>query len=193
VSLHLKTSSVQSGKVIWQGRPETVQGGFTLNATGLPSGSTIPGGTPCRYNEATRMVSILKTASVVESAGASATDIKINTGSIFSIGDYVSKTAGGTAYAITAIVRGANYDTITVGTTLGALTAGDVLFQSSATGATAGAINIVANGLTYQDYTVGLDEDISVAFHGKVYARRIPALPTATKTALHQILFSESF
>ena len=156
-------------------------------------GKTIPGGTPVLYDEAARTIKVLKTAEVVEAAGGSATQYKVKPGSLLKVGDYVGKTVGGAAYAITVIApSGTDYDVITVGTTLGAMSVGDGLFQSSATGASAAAMFLIPNGLSYQDYDVAVNQDISVVVRGTVYARRVPFAPTGVKTALPLIIYSQS-
>lgn len=194
MSLQITKEVVSSGVPIFQKVLETARGGFTLDNTGLTAGITIPGGTPVAYDESTRMAKILKTAEVIETAGGSATTYKVKPGSLLSVGDYVGKATGGAAYAITDIApSGTDYDVITVGTTLGAINAGEGIFQSSATGASNAALNVTPNGLTYEDYTVEVDKDLSVVVRGTVYARRAPYAPTAVKTALPLIIFSQSF
>ena len=193
MSLQISKEVVSEGVPIFQKVLETARGGLTLDNTGLTAGKTIPGGTPALYDEGTRMVKVLKTAEIIEVAGSSATTYKVKPGSLLSVGDYIGKTVGGAAYAITAVApSGSDYDAVTVGTTLGAMVVGDSLFQSSATGASAAALNITPNGLTYEDYGVEVDKDISVVIRGTVYARRVPAAPSDVKSALPLIIYSQS-
>lgn len=193
MGLHLKTDSAKSGKVIFQKVLETARGGFTLDTSGLSDGATIPAGTPIEFNEATRKAKILKTAKVYETASGSPTQYKVEKGHNLAVGNPLAKTVGSAAYAITAIdTSNAAYDLVTVGTTIGAVAAGDVLFNSSATGGSAAALAVSAKGLLYDDVEVSKDASLSVVLRGTVYARRI-AVPSAVQTALPQIIFSNSY
>lgn len=84
---------------------------------------------------------VVKVAEVVAEAGASDTAIKVKKLHNFKAGDYVMAEEGGKAYAITAIdTEGSkSYDTITVGTTLGAKTTGGFLVEAKAEAAESGA------------------------------------------------------
>ncbi|MEZ2446120.1 hypothetical protein AB6805_30605 [Chitinophaga sp. RCC_12] len=195
MGLKITKEVVSSGAPVFQKVIETARGGFTLDTTGLTSGATIPGGTPIAYDESTRKAKVLKTAEVVENAGGSATAYKIKKGSLFSVGDYIGNVKGGKAYAITSIDASgsSDYDVLNVGTSIGAVNAGDGVFQSSATGATSAALAVTPQGLLYQDGTVGLNEDLSVVIRGTVYARRAPGATADIKSVLPLIIFSNSF
>lgn len=175
---------------------ENAQGGFVLDHSTLTVGDTVKAGQPLSINEATRKANVVKVAKVYENASNSATDIKVYKGHHFKVGDYIAKTVGGAAYAITAInTSNAAYDTLTVGTTLGvALTADtDVLFQSSATGASAAAYSYTAEGLLYEDTDVSVGASVSVVLRGTVYERRVPAVPAAVKATMPHIIYSSSY
>ena len=95
-------------------------------------------------------------------------------------------------------ISNADYDDVTVSTTLGAtLTAADadVLFESGATGATAAAYKYVANALLKNYTKVGVNESCSAVIRGTVYKNRLPyPVSAAMKVALtSRILFSKSF
>jgi hypothetical protein len=188
---------LSSGVPVWQGRPRVATGGFVLAAAVIAAlgGSTIYAGTPVAINEATRQATVLKTAKVVTAATNVAVAIQVAKGHHFKVGDYVAKTVGGAAYAITAIdTSNAAYDSFTVGTTLGvALAVGDVLFQSSATGATAGAYNVTPTALVYDDVDVAAEASCSAVLAGIVYERRIPGFPPALKASLPNLIFSQSY
>ena len=83
-------------------------------------GDVVYDGTPVYMSSG--ICKVQKTAMVYENAGSSAVKYKIYKGSHLKVGDTV--TNGSTSYAITAIDKttSANYDEITVGTTLGAAT-----------------------------------------------------------------------
>lgn len=185
-----------SGIPVWQGSGKDIQlaqGGFKLSSTGLAATAVIPAGTPVVMDEVNRVAGILGTGILYETAGGSATDYKVKKGHTLKVGDYfASGAAGGKAYAITVInTTGSTlYDTITVGTTIGAATAGDTMYASTATGATASAYPAV-NGLLYADTLAGTDESISVVIKGTVYANRVPYNSTLV-AALPRIIYSLS-
>lgn len=188
-------TTVNGGIPVWQNRIETVQGGFTLDASLLTAGDTVKAGQALGYDESTRMAKVVKQAKVYENATNSATAIKVYKGHHLKQGDYVALTVGGAAYAITAIdATNAAYDTLTVGTTLGvALTADtSVLFQSSATGASAAAYSVTAKGLLYEDVTVATGASVSIVSRGTVYERRVPAATAVSKAAMPHIIYSSS-
>ena len=195
-SLQPVKTTVNGGIQAFQKVIENAQGGFVLDHSTLTVGDTVKAGHPLSLNEATRKANVVKLAKVYENATDSATAIKVYKGHHFKVGDYIAKTAGSAAYAITAITTSnASYDTLTVGTTLGAaLTADtDVLFQSSATGASAAAYSYTAEGLLYEDTDVAAGTSVSVVLRGTVYERRAPAVTAAVKATLPHIIYSQSY
>jgi hypothetical protein len=195
------TRVVGTGDIpVWQRVDQLVQGGFVLDRTDYADGDVIKAGTPVVFNEATRMAKPLLTAVLNANATNSATTYQVKKGHKLATGKYFAASSGGAAYAITAIdTSNADYDVITVGTTLGvALTAGQLLFASTATGASAATYGGV-NGLLYADKRIdvaGISQSISVVLRGTIYARRVPYsanLETALKAAGAFIIYSQSF
>lgn len=189
-------TTVNGGITVFQTRLEHAQGGFVLDDSTLTAGNTVKAGHPLGYDETTRKAKVVKLAKVQANAISSATTILVYKGHHFKVGDYIAKTVGSAAYAITAIdSSNAAYDSLTVGTTLGvALTADtDMLFQSSATGASAAAYSVTAKGLLYEDTDVAAGVSVSVVIRGTVYERRAPAVTTAVKSAIPQIIYSQSY
>jgi len=174
------------------------KGGGTLSNVGLVEDSIIRAGAFVNFDENTRLVTILKTAVIVEVAAAGATAYKIaklnkDQAHLFVTGDIFAKTIGGPSYAGTLDTTNAEYDTITVGTSLGAMVVGDVLFHSAASGASAGALKVAVNGMLRNHRYISENEDAPVVRQGIVYNRRLPwAAPQAVKDALKGlIIFSE--
>jgi len=172
-------------KVLW---PEEsvykATGGFTLDKTNLKEGADfLDKGAVMNVNFATRIAKVVKTAVVNTNATSSATAILVNKMHQLKVGDYIGKTVGGAAYAISAIdTTNAAYDTVTVATTLGvALTAGDVLFQSSATGAAAAAESNVANSILLHD--TALEEVTTLNVGLQIYEIQEANLPYGVTTA----------
>lgn len=173
-----------------------VQGGFALDKTNLVAGQILPAGTPLIYDEAARTAVVGTFATLYANATNSATTYQVKKGHIFKNGDYFSATPGGTAYAITAIdTSNTAYDVVTIGTTLGtALTAGQLLFKSTATGTTTSALPAF-NGLLYEDTLVkdGFAIAISAVQRATVYARRVPySSQLAALSGLDDITYSQS-
>jgi hypothetical protein len=173
---------------------ETRTGGVKLVITGLTAGSILPAGTPLKVDEAARTATVCKTAVVYETT--SGTAIKVKKGckqSQFAVGDYLCAVVGGAAYAITVVTEGTVYDTLTIGTTLGTVTAGDLLFESSAAGASAGALKNLPNGLSQFETKVVADEPISDVIRGTIYVNRAPGITTAMKAGIPHVIFNDSY
>jgi hypothetical protein len=173
---------------------ETATGGYLLVMAGLTKDTVLVAGTPLVLDDVNRTATVLHTAVAKANAGGAATTYQVAKGHTFQVGDYMASGAtGGKAYAITAIdTSNSAYDTLTVGTSIGAVTAGDLLFASTATGATSSAL-AGANGLLYEETVARVGTSVSAVIRGTAYARRIPvnaaimALP-----GLRFILFSQS-
>ncbi|RNL50775.1 hypothetical protein [Pedobacter jejuensis] len=171
---------------------QLVQGGFGLDITGLVVGSYIPKGTPMIYDEATRLAKPLAVAEIYENAAANATTYKIKKGSRLLVGSNFSAVPGGAAYPITAInTTNSGYDSVTVGTTIGALNANDFVYGSSATGANSGSFGGV-NGLLYDDVKVESGKSVSIVIRGTVYARRVPYSAGLAAALPDTIIYSQS-
>jgi hypothetical protein len=187
-------SATSGGIPVFAAIDEVMTGGFSLVTTGLTSGELIPSGAPIAVNEGTRLGTFCKTAEVYENTAGGHTEIHAKKGSHFIVGSVVAKTVGNKAYALTAVDKTTSsaYDILTIGTTLGALTAGDVLFESSAEGATAAAIQNSPNGLLLAPVKVGAMESGDVVIKGTAYSRRIRPLTTTQKSGLKGIIFTDS-
>lgn len=171
---------------------QLAQGGFVLDITGLKVGDVLPAGIPMNFNEATRVAKPLILAKVYENAAAGATSIKVYKGHYLAAGMHIGAKVGQAAHDITAIdTTNAAYDALTLDVAIGALTAGDLLFQSSAAGANAAAFALTPNGLLYADTPVASGESLSVALKATVYARRVP-YSADLAAALPKIIYSQS-
>lgn len=195
MGLVVKKETVSSGVVAWINVLETASGGFTLDKTGLTDGNRLPAGLPVGYSEATRIARVVKMATLQADATNVTTTYQVKKGHNLIVGEFIARTVGGASYAITAInTSNADYDVLTLGTTLGvALVAGDGLFQSAASGAAAGAFIIAPKGLLYEEMEVNTNESLSVVLRGTIYARRAPLSNANLRSALPLILFSESY
>lgn len=131
-------------------RFETVfrhSGGFNLDDSSLTDGYIVPVLAPIAVDFTTRKVKVVKNATIVEDANASATSYKIAKNSLIAVGMYLGTGAKGAE--VTAIDKtNASYDLVTVAATIGAaVTVGQVLFEATAVGGT--TPKNVANKLNY--------------------------------------------
>lgn len=165
-----------TGKIpVFGSHAETAPGGFLLVTTGLAIGATLAAGTPLVLDYDARTATALHTGIVQTTAGGTATTYQVKKGHTLAVGDNIATgPVGGKAYPITAIdATNADYDVLTVDTTIGAATAGSLLFASTATGATASVLPAV-NGLLYEEAIVANKTSVSAVIRGTVYARRVP-------------------
>lgn len=128
-----------AGKKILVHRIADYPGGVGIK-TSLLGGDAIEEGTPiAKPNASTGLANICKFAVMQDDATNAATDYKVLKGHHFQVGDFVMSAAGAKAYAITAIDKTTStaFDTITLGTTLGAAVAeGAYLYEAAAQSAT---------------------------------------------------------
>lgn len=145
-------------------------------------GDVVYDGTPVYMSSG--ICKVQKTAMVYENAGSSAVKYKIYKGSHLKVGDTV--TNGSTSYAITAIDKttSANYDEITVGTTLGAAT-------KDTTVLVVGSNTVVGLVTGHHEVTeVGKNLEAGVGVIGTVKEENLKQPLTSTmKSALKGIVF----
>lgn len=194
----LKLQKVESsGRIpVFQKETEVAQSGFKLETAGLPADEIVTIGTPVGFDEVTRKAVVLKTAVVFANASDIATTVQVKKGHFFQVGEDIGKEIGGAAYDITEIdTSNADYDMITISTTLGvALSAGDVLFKSSANGAAAGALHLIPKGLLHDDVKIEDNVTCAVVLRGRVYQRRIAnGIHPSVAETLPLIIFSNSY
>lgn len=193
MGLKFKKTETYGDIPVYQQVHEVSQSGYTLDTTGLIPGSIIPAATVVIADDATRKVKIVKSAKVVEIAAADALVYKVSKGGQFAVGDNIGLVLKGKAYPITAIDKtNVLYDSLTVGTTLGAAAVDAPLFQSSTTGATNSALSGAPTGTSYEATLVEDNSTMTVVLRGTVYARRIPGVPADVKALLPLIIFSQS-
>jgi hypothetical protein len=196
MSLQPVKTIVNTGIPVFQNPDDMqlVQGGFTLDTTGLILNNSIAAGHPMYYDEATRKAKPVKCAELYANATNVATTYQVKKGHTFGIGDFMAFIVGGAAHTITAIdTSNALYDVITVDVTLGTVqVAGDVLFQSSAAGAAAGAVKDVAKGVLFSDTNIAVDEPLSVVVEAMVYERRVQKASSYAKANMPNIIYSQS-
>lgn len=116
-----------------------IPNGVTVKSAELVSGSILKEGTAIGKGS-DGLYHVVKTALVVEAVAASGTSVKIAKGSHFKVGDFVMSAVNGKAYAITAIdTTNATYDTVTIGTAIGAIAKNAIIMLADGEHASSGA------------------------------------------------------
>ena len=169
-----------------------IPNGVTVSAADLVAGGILPEGAYIGVDEA-GLYHLVKTAKLTEAAGATATTYKVAKGHHFKPGDFIASDAGAKAYAITSIDTSSDptYDTITVGTTLGAsLKAGDALVQAKAE-ATKAEFKYAPKAVLGDSYPVeALSNHLAAAVTiGQFKAALCPPAPAGLRSALPTVTF----
>lgn len=196
-----KTHSFTGERPIFTGAPSIVQGGFNLDVSKqrFNVGDTIPAGTLAIYDEQTRLVSVLKTAKVVEVDGENkVVHLLVDEfyAPCFAVGDKVAKAGeiSGTfeaAVSITKIeAKNENY-VITLSAEISGLAKDDVLVEVVEKSSNAAEIG-EANAVTIYDVDVNEFEtgiDVSAdTMQYAMYERRVPPIPASQKDATGKFL-----
>lgn len=132
-----------------------IPNGVTVKSAELVSGSILKEGTAIGKGS-DGLYHVEKTALVVENVAASGTSVKIAKGSHFKVGDFVMSAVNGKAYAITAIdTTNATYDTVTIGTAIGAISKDAIIMLADGEHASSGAaFKFAPKALTGDSYDV---------------------------------------
>lgn len=116
-----------------------IRGGVSVNSTELSGADYLREGTPVSA-PIDGQCHVVKIAEIAEAVTETGKTLKVKKGHYFVVGDIVMAAAEGAAYAITGIdASNSAYDSITVGTTLGALAKEAFLYQAKASGASGAA------------------------------------------------------
>lgn len=155
VSRKKRTSDIP---LAWRKMLADIPNGGSVKVAEL-GGDILRDGTPLSYDSSDHLYHVIKTAKVYENAASNAVNYKVAKGSHLKVGDTIYN--GETGYAITAIDKSnANYDKITVGTTLGAATAGAILVVGSNT-----AVGLV---LGHHEVIQGTNLEVGIGVIGTV-------------------------
>lgn len=166
-------------------------GGIVVAAADLTQ-TSLPAGTPVG-KDTNGLFHVIKQATLQANATDSATSYRLEKGHNLKVGDFVTDALSGAAYAVlTLTTTNADYDTITVGTTLGvAFSAGDVIFEALAESATDSVFKYTPVGLTGHaiDIVAGSNPTVDCIIRGTVNTAVAPDYATAVKTALPHFIF----
>lgn len=178
-------------KLVFTAKLEDKVGGICIAAADLTQ-ATLPAGTPVGL-DANGLAHVIKQAVLADDATDSATDYKVDKGHNFKVGDPIASAVSGAAYDITAIdTSNENYDTLTIGTTLGvALSDDDVLFLAAAESASDAALAYTPLGLTGHDIDIvtGSNPVVDCIVRGSVNTLTAPAYNAEVKAALPHFRF----
>jgi len=186
-----KTTETASN-VVFDSILEVHPGGGVVSVSDLTQ-SVLKAGTPVG-KDANGLWHVEKTATMQADATNTATDYPVEKGHNFKVGDFITTGLLKKAYAITAITTTeTDYDTLTVGTTLGvAISDGDIIIQAtSATGSNASAYKYTPLGLVGQDYDVVTGDNLAVQIvvRGTVISAIAPPISSDIQTTLKVIRF----
>lgn len=167
-------------------------GGFKLDTANLPSTLEIlPKGCLLNINFTTRVAKLVKTVKIYETSGATDTSYKVYKGHALKGDEVIAKVESDKAYTIQGInTSNADYDVVTVNTTLGTLTAGDILFEAAAETADSSAQKAQANFINYHD--VKLEGTPAVNAIGRAFEIKEARLPYYVH-ALNKTSLTERF
>ena len=108
-----------------------IRGGVSVKTTELGNNFLLEGAVLSAPDKG--ICHIVKYAVVSAEVDESGKEIKVKKGHKFKIGDFVMKDVGGKAYAITAIdSTDKAFDTVTIGTAVGAIKAGEFIIEAAA-------------------------------------------------------------
>nr|UWI25160.1 MAG: head fiber protein [Bacteriophage sp.] len=190
-----KTNSFTGERPIFTGSPSIVQGGFNLDVAKqhFNVGDVIPAGTLAIYDEQTRLVSVLKTAKVVEIGSDDHKIVHLMVDEFyapfFAVGDKVAKAGAisGTfdaAVSITKIEAKNESYIITLSGEISGLAKNDVLVEvvnSSSNAAEIGEANAVTIYDVYvNEFETGIDVCADTMQYA-MYERRVPPIPASQK------------
>lgn len=190
-SLSITKESDTSGKVVFDMILEDWVGGAILDRTRLKTDETeIPAGSLLYIADG--VAEIVKTGTIQD--GGSATGIRVDKTHQFNVGDIVTLgTSVHAEYIASITTTEDDYDTITIGTTLGSTpAAGEVLYEAAShTGANTSTLKYTANAVLRQTTNVeNANNQVSGVVRGSVREEAMPNLPGSLhKAALSLIRF----
>lgn len=180
-----RKKKVQDVPTAWRKMLADIPNGGSVKASEIRKGMLYDA-TPVYKDSTDNLWHPIHNAVMQANASANATKYKVLKGHDLKVGDYLYN--GTTGYAITEIdTSNTAYDEVTVGTTLGAATAGAFLTVGSSSAASPLPQGLVVG---HQDYVSGENVSISIGVIGTVMEKTMKTpLSTSQKTALTGIVF----
>lgn len=113
-------------------RVADIRGGVAVAASEL-GGNYLVEGALLSAPDAKGLCHVVKTAKLAAEVKASETSLKVEKGHNFAVGNYIMAKVGDKAYAVTAVdSTNKAYDVLTIGTALGKISKGAMLFEAKA-------------------------------------------------------------
>lgn len=190
---NFRESDAAAEKVAFATKLEDISGGVTVAAADFTNGAIIPAGSVIG-KDTNGLYHILKTARLHTAATNTATDYLVLKGHGFKVGDFMAALTGAKAYAITAINTGnADYDTISVGTTLGVAIAQyagvfQALAESTSTTSAFKVAPLAVTGSSLELKT-GDTNVVDAYLRATLIEANVPVATAQIKAALPQILW----
>ena len=180
-------------KLAFATKLEDISGGVTIAVADFTDGAVVPAGSVIGKDN-NGLYHVLKTAKLHTAAGNSATNYLVFKGHGFKVGDFIAALTGAKAYAITAIdTTNADYDTITVSTTLGVAVAQYAgVFQAAAEAASnTSAFKVTPFAVTGHAIKLkaGDTNAVDAWLRATLFEANAPVATAQIKAALPQVLW----
>ena len=189
---NFRESDSATEKVVFATKIEDIIGGITVAVADFVDAHIVPAGSVVGKDN-NGLFHVLKTAKMHTAAGGSATDYIVYKGHGFKVGDFIASATGAKAYAITAInTSNADYDTITIGTTIGAVAQYAGIFQALAEAASnTSAFKVTPYAVTGQSIQLksGDTNTVDAWLRATMFEANAPVATAQIKAALPQILW----
>lgn len=125
-----KSKETRTPKVLMH-KVADIRGGVSVKTSEL-GGDYLPEGAVLTAPDSNGLTHVVKFAATTAAVGASDTSIKVTKYNCFKVDDFVMAETGAKAYAITAIdSSNKDYDTLTIGTAIGAVTKGSFVMEAT--------------------------------------------------------------
>jgi hypothetical protein len=190
---NFRESDAAAEKVVFVTKLEDIPGGATVAIADFVNDHIVPAGSVVS-KDSNGLFHVLKTAKLHTAATNSATDYLVLKGHGFKVGDFIAALTGAKAYAITAITTtNADYDTLTLGTTLGVAIAQYAgIFQALAEAASnTSAFKVTPIGVTGHSIQLKTGDNITVdvLLRATLIEANAPVVTAQIKAALPHILW----
>jgi hypothetical protein len=180
-------------KVVFHKKIEDIQGGITICSADFVADDIIPAGSVVGKDN-NGLFHVLKTAKLYSAATNTATTYSVNKGHGLKVGDIIGALTGAKAYTITAIDKtNADYDILTVGTTLGVAIAQNAgIFQAAAeSSTTTSAFKVTPYAVTGDSVQIKVGDNhlVDAYLRATIFEALAPIVTSQIKAALPQIMW----
>ncbi|MBA4852072.1 hypothetical protein [Emticicia sp. BO119] len=190
---NFRETDAAAEKVVFATKIEDLIGGGTVAVADFVDGFIVPAGSVVGKDN-NGLFHVLKVAKLTTAAGNTDTTYQVAKEHGFKVGDFIAALTGAKSYAITAIdTTNADYDILTVGTTLGVvINQYDGIFQASAQATSnTSAFKYTPFGVTGSriQLNAGDNNVVDIWIRASLFAVNAPVATTQIKAALPQVLW----